>query len=307
MKPRVALVTVTYQAAHNCSFFIPSLECNTESIAGIFIIDNNSRDETRILLDRFKKEHENMHVTIMHNAHNYGYAHAINIGIQQALREAYDYILVTNNDIIFHEGAIAQLIHDARHSRAHVIGVPASINSTELGLGYKMNHTTHLPDHSPTIQRTDITKEIDSDPLPHIDFVHGGTILFSSSFFERIGLYDDTLFFGGDELDFLYRVMKYNEKNTLPITCVVSLRTLAKMDNLTKHNSGHKIIKAKRILQGTVRVYLKHRYTPISWGLYKEVYTTIRNLGKRSISRYLVLSAFALRALTLEVLRYYTR
>jgi hypothetical protein len=146
-----------------------------------------------------------------------------------------------------------------------------------------------------------------NNPLPRIDFAHGGTILFTRRFFDVIGLYDDELFFGGDELDFLYRVHAYNEIHEHKISCVVSLRGFLKIDNLTKHNRRHKIVKAKRILQGTARVYLKHRFKPTSTGLYREQHRIIKSLAKRSLLKYLILCIFSLRALALEIYSYYRK
>jgi glycosyltransferase involved in cell wall biosynthesis len=304
---KLALVTVTYNAEQNLSFFLPSVERNKEMIDGLFFIDNNSSDNTLPVLHDWKKKNTERHIEILSNTKNYGYAHAINTGIQKALKTGCDYILVTNNDIVFNDGMITQMLEDIIESQADVLGIPASVSTTDVGFGYILDGKTLLPAKILPTLRKDVEMMCASNPLPRVDFAHGGTILFTRRFFDEIGLYDDELFFGGDELDFLYRVHAYNEIHEHKISCAVSLRGFLKMDNLTKHNGRHKTTKAKRILQGTARVYLKHRFSPTDLGLYREQYTAIESLAKGKLLRYVVLLLFSLRAFTIEICKYYAK
>lgn len=299
---KLAIITVTYNAEKNLSFFLPSIERNKEAIQGVYFVDNNSQDNTLSILESWKDATTK---TIIQNSKNYGYARAINMGIQKALNDGFDYICVTNNDIVFNEGFFAKLLEEATSNNIDALGVPAGINETDLGLGYTLDTNTLLPKKTQPLQRTAVSSMIANNPLPPIDAPHGGTILFSRRFFEEVGLYDPQLFFGGDELDFLYRIHKYNTSHEQKIKCAVSLSSLSKMDNLTKHNTGDKIIKAKGMLQGSARVYLKHRFTPFQIGLYREQYGLIQGLSKGSPIRYVVLCLFALRGLCIEIVRYY--
>lgn len=304
---KLAVITVTYNAAHNLPFFLPSLEKNAEAIGGVIFVDNNSSDDTLQILQLWKSHHAEYEVSIVENDSNCGYAHGVNQGIHKALKDGYEYFLVTNNDIIFEMGAFSFLVEASRAQDTDALGVPASVNVTDFGLGYILNNSTRLPAHNPTLPREKLKDEIGKHPFIRVGFVHGGTILFRRRFFEEVGTYDGALFFGGDELDFLYRVHDYNETHPQAIKCEVSLEAARYMDNLTKHNTGHKLIKATRILQGTARVYLKHRFTPLDDGLYAMEWNIISSLAKGSLLRYGVLSVLALRALAIEIFRYYTR
>lgn len=303
---KVALITVTYNAEKNLSFFLPSLIKNKEILSGIFFVDNNSKDKTLKELENFKEnQRENFDIDIISNEENYGYAYGINMGIQKALDSGYDYFCITNNDLIFEEGFFSQMLDDAVHNNIDALGVPASINENDLGLGYNLDNETFLPKENLPLRRNKITDEILRNPLPQIDAPHGGTILFSRFFFEEIGLYDHHLFFGGDELDFLYRITAYNAVHTPKVKCAVSLKSFLMIDNLSKHNSGHKIIKARGMLQGNARVNLKHRFTPLHFGLYKEQHKLIQGLSKGKVMRYLALYFFAFRGLCIEIYKYY--
>lgn len=303
---KVALITITYNAEKNLSFFLPSLIKNKEILSGIFFIDNNSKDKTLKGLENFKEtQRENFDIDIISNKENYGYSYAVNMGIQKAIDSGYDYFCITNNDLIFEEGFFAQMLEDGIYNNIDALGVPASINETDLGLGYNLDNETFLPKKDLPITRKDLITEIEKNPLPQIDAPHGGTIIFSKFFFEEIGLYDSHLFFGGDELDFLYRITAYNAVHTPKIKCAVSLKSFLKIDNLSKHNSGHKIIKARGMLQGNARVNLKHRFSPVDFGLYREQQKLIQGLSKGKIIRYLALYFFAFRGLCIEIYKYY--
>jgi glycosyltransferase involved in cell wall biosynthesis len=302
---KVALITVTYNAEKNLSFFLPSLERNNDCIAGIFFVDNNSSDKTVEIISKWKEKQNTLDIHIKRNAKNFGYAHAINIGIRSAFDLGYDYFCVTNNDIIFEKDFMRELLDMAEENSIDALGVPASINEHELGVGYTLDHELRLPLKNKPLSRSRINEEINKAPLRQIGFPHGGTIFFSRKFFETIGFYDPALFFGGDEIDFLYRVAKYNLTHTEKIKPGISLGAFLKMDNLTKHNAGHKMIKAKRMLQGNAHIYLKHRFTPFSIGLYKEQLSLIHTLAKGSLWRYIILVGFSVRALFLEILAYY--
>lgn len=299
---KLAIITVTYNAEKNLSFFLPSLEKNKNTIGGVYFVDNNSQDTTLFTLEAWNGLTPK---TTIVNKKNYGYAYAINIGVQKALDDGYDYFCITNNDIIFNEEFFSELLKEAVVNNIDAIGVPASINETDLGLGYLLDTNTLLPKKTLPLQRSAIPALITTNPIHPIDAPHGGTILFSRDFFEKIGLYDSQLFFGGDELDFLYRIHKYNTSHDTKIRCAVSLSSFFRMDNLTEHNSGDKIIKARGMLQGNARVYLKHRFTPFQIGLYGEQYRLIQGLSKGRPVRYLALYLFALRGLCIEIARYY--
>lgn len=302
---KVALVTVTYNAERNLSFFLPSLVNNNDVLSGVYFVDNKSSDNTLEELRTFKKTNSIAKVELIPNEKNYGYSYAVNVGVEKALRDGFEYICVTNNDVIFNSGFFAQMLSDATENDIDELGVPASINEHDLGLGYILDRETNVPKKVPPTKRQDLENKISDNPLPHIDAAHGGTILFSRRFFETVGFYDAKLFFGGDELDFLYRIDVYNKTHTEKIKCAVSLRSFLKMDNLTKHNSGHKLIKAKGMLQGNARVNLKHKWKPTDSQLYKEQHNLIKGLAKASFFRYVALYLIAFRGLCIEIYRHY--
>lgn len=72
----------------------------------IYLVDNASAAPVP---DHVRKYMQDRQVCFLQSKENGGYAKGNNIGIRKALEDGCDYLLVTNNDILFGEGAIQQM------------------------------------------------------------------------------------------------------------------------------------------------------------------------------------------------------
>ena len=99
---KVAIITITYNSSN---VIIPFLKCLSESSFKdfkLFIIDNNSVDETVEIICKIKK----IDVQVIENKKNIGVAAANNMGIKLALDQGYQKVLLSNNDIVFDKNII---------------------------------------------------------------------------------------------------------------------------------------------------------------------------------------------------------
>ena len=88
----------------------------------IIVIDNNSNDKSINVCRLFEQKYSNVNIQCIHLPKNVGYGNAINIGAKKA---RYQYILVTNNDIIFHPYYLEILlstVHSARKLDNRIAG-----------------------------------------------------------------------------------------------------------------------------------------------------------------------------------------
>lgn len=286
----LSIATVTYNAEKNLEIFLPSIRKNIQNIDAVYVQDNKSSDDTVLILKEFVKTVPRTHISI--STKNLGYAKAINMAIQLAIKNGAENILVTNNDLTFSENALKSLLDTKEKYTADAVGMPVLSEK-----GYFMGAS----EQSVIFYREEDFPHIDTS----IDFPHGGTILFSKRFFQKIGLYDEELFFGGDEMDFLYRVKKYNMHNKDKIICVVCTDAAHLIDHRTKHDRRYLLLKATRMLQGHARVLLKHKYTPFSIGLYKEQWKEVAILGKKSFARKILLTLLSIKGIFLESVKFY--
>ena len=88
----------------------------------IIVIDNNSNDNSIDICRLFEQKYPNVNIRCVRLPKNVGYGNAINIGAKKA---RYQYILATNNDIIFHPYYLEILlstIHSARKIDNRIAG-----------------------------------------------------------------------------------------------------------------------------------------------------------------------------------------
>lgn len=94
--PTVAITILNWNNYEDTSKCLGSLEELKYSEYGIIVVDNGSIDgSTR----RLKEEYPN--VNIIKNDRNLGFAGGMNVGIEKALENGYDYVLLLNNDVTF--------------------------------------------------------------------------------------------------------------------------------------------------------------------------------------------------------------
>lgn len=103
---KVAVVILNYNASDLSIELVKQLE-NIEGIENtdIVIVDNNSTDDSLIILTEAKKVYD---FTLIASEKNAGYAAGNNIGLRWAFQNGYQYALVVNNDVIIEDKKILE-------------------------------------------------------------------------------------------------------------------------------------------------------------------------------------------------------
>ena len=83
---------------------LPFEDCQLDFI----IVDNGSKDETKEKIEEFIRQ--GLGFQLIRNEENIGVANSWNLGIKKALEDEADYILVINNDTVFQENCLKNLI-----------------------------------------------------------------------------------------------------------------------------------------------------------------------------------------------------
>lgn len=92
-------------------------------IERLFIIDNSENEN----LDKYKLLDKNYKITYIWNKENLGIAKALNIGIKEAMKEKYDFILTMDQDSEYEVGAFNRYIDFIKNDKEENIGIYASI------------------------------------------------------------------------------------------------------------------------------------------------------------------------------------
>ena len=289
LEHKIAISTVLYNSSRHLEGFAQALIANKDAIARVVFVDNHSSDEYAPILQSLNGL---LDYSVIKNNENVGYAHAMNQGLKEIYSEGYTYIMATNNDIHIKEGGLSLLLEDTNVSYADVVGVPTTNDGAHYRVSchYDKASDTFIPD--PLITTEELSLRAGKEKVVESAYVQGGIILFNRSFFEAIGFYDDYLFFGGDESDFLIRI----KRSTKKIKSIISLRSFAYFDHYSSHDNRFKLLKAKMIVRGETYVLMKHGYSIFSSLFLRKVKSLMSELGGKSIARYGVLSVLLVRA-----------
>ena len=117
----VILNYITWQETNNCIASIQ--ECEVIPKAQIYVVDNaspNFQDSKSVYFG------ENIH--FIANKENTGYAAGNNVGIAQALEDGCDYILISNNDVLYERDSIRLMWQYLESHREYGIVAPCILD-----------------------------------------------------------------------------------------------------------------------------------------------------------------------------------
>ena len=201
---KVAIITITYNSSN---VIIPFLKCLSESSFKdfkLFIIDNNSVDETVEIICKIKK----IDVQVIENKKNIGVAAANNMGIKLALDQGYQKVLLSNNDIVFDKNIIGDLVNFSKNQSSSISSLKIMYEHDKDKIWYCggfFNFTKGLVPEHLGIGQSDFGQY---NNLKYSDYAPTCFVLFDSKVFSTIGFMDEAYFVYFDDTDFFYRVKK---------------------------------------------------------------------------------------------------
>lgn len=191
--PRVAIILLnwnSYEDTANCISSIQEIEYNNYFT---IIVDNGSTDSSG---EQLSEEFEDC--AVIFNDDNLGFSGGCNVGIEHALEESAEYILLLNNDMTVDQNFLRPLVATAeQHERVAAVGGVIYEGKTDKiwDAGGKMrpyiaNVKRHTKIQSPTEYRT--------------EFVTCAQALLTREFLEENKL-DEEFFFGVEEIELNWR------------------------------------------------------------------------------------------------------
>ena len=85
------------------------------------VVDDNSTDGTAELLERLKSKHD---IRVLHGNGSLFYSGGMRLGMEYTLEQcgqAYDYMLMVNDDVVFFQNAIEKLVAQSREQDNAII------------------------------------------------------------------------------------------------------------------------------------------------------------------------------------------
>jgi len=201
---KIGLVTITYNSA---DILQPFLECvwrQTHSNLILYVIDNNSSDATLSMLENEKDSR----LKVIKNATNLGVAKANNQGVEKAIADGCDQVLIINNDVEFENALIEKLIKVQADKDCSLVTPKMMYYDNPNHIWYAgswfIKSKGYLPLHRGM-------KELDEgqyDEAIEVEYAPTCCLLAKKEVFEDVGVMDEKYFVYFDDTDFSYRIWK---------------------------------------------------------------------------------------------------
>ena len=206
---KIGIVTVLYNSEPVLEEFFQTLGEQTEKDFTLYLVDNASKD-TSLELSRRLAATADFPCVFFAEKENWGVAKGNNIGIEAALADGCEYVLLSNNDIVLRPDTIENLLRGMKEMDADMAVPKIYYHDSGLiwcaGGRYRwlMGDTQHIGE-----------KEEDNGQYDSPCFTEYSPtcfMLIKSDIFRKIGMMDEKYFVYFDDTDFVYRAVKKNGK-----------------------------------------------------------------------------------------------
>lgn len=194
---RVAAVVLNWNGGEDNLACLASLFASNEPPERVCFVDNASTDGS---LQRVRSAYPELDVVC--NPQNLGYAGGNNAGLERALADGAEAVLILNNDVVLDpdtlSGLVRALLADAEVGivgpRVCLAGDPGTIWAAGGRLTWRQNLTTLLGQGQPDGPAWQEEREV--------DYVPGCAMLVRRAVLERLGGFDERYFAYTEDVDF---------------------------------------------------------------------------------------------------------
>lgn len=211
---RAAIIIVTYNAEKYIDSLLNSLKRLDYPVDNlkIFIIDNNSSDQTIPLIKKYFSTKNK--IELINNKKNLGFAEGNNVGLRLAIDQNFNYLVLLNQDMEVDPSWLNKLI-DRAESDEKIGAVQAMtllhpetdlIYSTGarlhyLGIGYSGNHKLKIDQYQ--------------SQKNFISYANGAAVLFKRKILKQVGIFDEKFFMYHEDTDLCWRIRLAGRKIVL--------------------------------------------------------------------------------------------
>ena len=226
MNPDLAIIIVNWNTRDLLRDCLTSVYANRGADLQVCVVDNASTDCSVEMVER-----EFPQTRVIRSLRNGGFAYANNLGLRawsfgecgggnppRSTSSIPRYALLLNSDTIVPPDGLAQMLAFMdSHPEAGAAGPKLVRLDGTLDLAcrrgfptpqasfYKLIGLSKLFPKSPRFGRYNLTY-LDPDQLTEVDSVNGAFMLVRAQTIEQAGLLDEAFFFGGEDLDWAYRI-----------------------------------------------------------------------------------------------------
>ena len=208
MHPKVSIIILNWNGLKDTLECLESISKISYSNYEIIIVDNNSKGND---VEIIEKEYGNIIKKIMVNECNLGFSGGCNVGINYALHNNTEFVLLLNNDTIVENDFLDELIKTA-------LSVPyAGIVGPIIGYYYDREKIWSAYGSISKIRSSGFTKKFNTkidllNKNEQCTFLSGCCQLIRKDVIEKIGLLDEKYFLYLEDTDYCWRTSKAGYK-----------------------------------------------------------------------------------------------
>lgn len=203
---KLTIILVNFNGKQYNEACIESILANQVSFdQKIIVVDNASTDDSmQILRERYEND---ARIDLITLEANYGFSYANNVGMQRAMEEGADYVLLLNNDTEIASDMLAQLAECAKRHPDSMIA-PKIYYSDHRNVIWSAGGSI-----SPLIRKVshiglDQTDRGQYDEETEIGFATGCALLIPRRVIERAGMLDEDFFLYYEDAEYSFRLGK---------------------------------------------------------------------------------------------------
>lgn len=202
--PTVGVVTVTYNSESVLDDFLDSIVAQQGVGLRVYAVDNASSDGS---VARLGAETRLRDLRVIANSDNLGVATGNNQGIEAAMQDGCDWVLLLNNDTLFSSELVVTLVRDAEQNGLKLVAPLIEATEPARTIWYAGGRIRGL---SLVTRHTNVGKQIGSVPVELAPTGYASTccLLVHPEVFSAIGLMEPTYFVYFDDVDFAIRAIR---------------------------------------------------------------------------------------------------
>ena len=251
---KVAAIIISYNPDNN---LLDSINLLINQVEKIIIVDNGSESEKKKNINLIK-DINNEKIKIIFNQENLGIATALNIGVKDALKQGYNWILTMDQDSKVSSNMIEEMIE-----------VYSTIDESE-----RKDILSIFPNFvDERIQSIEENSEMNAYEYVDADITSGN--LLKAEVFDKVGFFDDSLFIDLVDTDFC---MRLNEENIK----MIKVRDAILYHSLGESQTVKSIFgKFNTSNHSALRRYYMTRNRFYTWEKYKDLNSFTLNRDKK--------------------------
>lgn len=272
-QPSVAIIIINWNSFEFTSQCLHSLASISYRNVEIIVVDNASTDKSgEKLKDKYPE------ITLFTNIENLGFTGGNNKGIQYALNEGKDYVMLLNNDTVVTESFIEPLIASIdTDAKAGAVQPKILYNKVRTLLWNAGGTFNKYFSQTKTIGEgeTDLGQY---DQAGETEWITGCCFLVKSEVVRKVGLLDDKFFIYFEDADWSFKIKQLGMKMLYEPTSKIYHEAGMSDNNREKHNEGN-VSPFSHYMGVRNHLYFTRRYAKGAYFLTSFIYQIIKISG----------------------------